>query len=38
MELLIGAAVLLAISVGLRSAAYGSVNRPPRAVYRLPER
>jgi hypothetical protein len=37
MELLIGAAILLAVSVALRSAAFGSVRRPPRAVYRIPE-
>ncbi len=38
MELLIGAAILLAVSVALRSAAFGSVRRPPRAVYRILER
>jgi hypothetical protein len=38
MELLIGAGLLFVVCVALKSARFGALKRPPRAVYRLPER
>jgi hypothetical protein len=38
MELLIGAGILFVVGLALKSARYGALKRPPRAVYRIPER
>ena len=38
MELLIGAGILFVVGLALKSARYNALKRPPRAVYRIPER